>query len=50
MKQKFYSILLTALLGMFGMNAWALSTTTIDGKTYNMQKGINIVGNKKVLY
>ena len=35
MKQKFYSLLLTALLGMTGMNAWAqLSTTTIDGKTY----------------
>jgi len=34
MNQKFYSILLTALFGLLGMNAWALSTTTIDGKTY----------------
>ena len=34
MKQKFYSILLTALMGLFGMNAWALGTTEIGGKTY----------------
>ena len=36
MKQKFYSILLTALMGLFGMNAWAqdLNITTIDGKEY----------------
>ena len=36
MKQKLYSLFLTALLGMLGMNAWAqdLSTTEIDGVTY----------------
>ena len=36
MKQKLYSLLLTALFGMLGMNAWAqdLSTTEIDGITY----------------
>ncbi|MBR4130553.1 MAG: hypothetical protein IKU02_06485 [Bacteroidaceae bacterium] len=36
MKQKLYSLFLTALLGMLGMNAWAqdLSTTEIDGATY----------------
>ena len=36
MKQKLYSLLLTALLGMLGMPAWAqdLTTTEIDGVTY----------------
>lgn len=35
MRQKLYLFLLTVLLGMTGMNAWAqLSTTTIDGKEY----------------
>ena len=30
MKQKFYSFLLTALLGLFGMNAWAQTTYEIS--------------------
>lgn len=36
MKQKIYSILLTGLFGLLGMNAWAqdLNITTIDGKEY----------------
>ena len=35
MRQKIYSLFLTALLGLSGMNAWAqLSTTTIDGTEY----------------
>ena len=36
MKQKFYSLVLTALFGMFGMQVWAqnLTTTEIDGVTY----------------
>ncbi|MBO7137688.1 MAG: hypothetical protein J6V92_04395, partial [Bacteroidaceae bacterium] len=34
MKQKFYSLLLTALFGMLGMNVQALETTEIGGKTY----------------
>ena len=36
MKHKLYSLLLTALFGMAGMNAWGqdLSTTEIDGVTY----------------
>ena len=36
MKQTFYTFLLTALLGMTGMQVWAqdLSTTEIDGTTY----------------
>ena len=36
MKQKFYSLLLTALFGMWGMQVWAqgLTTTEIDGVTY----------------
>ena len=36
MKRKLYSIFLTALLGMTGMQVWAqeLTTTEIDGVTY----------------
>lgn len=36
MKQKFYSLFLIALLGIWGMQTWAqeLSTTEIDGVTY----------------
>ena len=36
MKQKLYSLFLTALLGMMGMTVWAqeLTTTEIDGVTY----------------
>lgn len=35
MKQRFYSLFLTALLGMLGTPVWALlSTTTIDGVEY----------------
>ena len=36
MKQKFYSLFLTALLGSTGMQAWAegLTQTEIDGKTF----------------
>ena len=36
MKQKFYSLFLTALFGMWGMQAGAqeLTTTEVDGVTY----------------